>query len=268
MRINSFLDFCSLTWRDQLTIMQKINKKTGFKGFFLIGTFRSGKDSFGTILKKYNKRTRTLSFAQPIRETIPKFAELFNRPEILEEGDEQRRFLQIFGTEIGRDIINQNIWVDALISRFDPHYTTIVTDTRFDNEATPLLNAGLIPIGIYTDPVSVIQRTVASGKGTAETVPAKLLHRSEALPYAIKSCPFTICNDSTTSFEEFRNSCLLVSQYAQAMVEDDIYQEKCGELSAISIKANLAKSFFETYLAKIQEQDKMLNQPSCSTSVV
>lgn len=251
MKINSFIDFCSLTWRDQLTIMQQINKKKGFKGFFLIGTFRSGKDSFGTILKEHDKRTRTLSFAQPIRDTIPKFAELFDKPELLEEGDEQRKFLQIFGTEIGREIINQNIWVDALIARLDPHYTTIVTDTRFDNEATPLLNAGLVPIGIYTDPASVIKRTVESGKGTAESVPQKLLHKSERLPYMIKSCPFTICNDSTTSFEDFKKHCILVSTYAQVMVEDDCYQEKAGELSAISTGAELSKSLFESYLAKI-----------------
>lgn len=51
---------------------------------------------------------------------------------------EVRRFLQVIGTEAGRMLLGENVWVDLLQKRFpdltDPDSLYVITDCRFDNE--------------------------------------------------------------------------------------------------------------------------------------
>jgi hypothetical protein len=51
---------------------------------------------------------------------------------------EVRRLLQVFGTEVGRMLFGENVWVDLLTKRFpdisDPDVRYVITDCRFDNE--------------------------------------------------------------------------------------------------------------------------------------
>lgn len=56
-----------------------------------------------------------------------------------------RQFLQILGTEAGRDKIHTNIWVNALMSGYQPDMNWIITDVRFPNEAESVkANGGLL----------------------------------------------------------------------------------------------------------------------------
>lgn len=53
--------------------------------------------------------------------------------------DEIRRHLQTYGTEMGRDVYGENIWVDAMIYWIQTYYDRgvkrfIITDVRFENE--------------------------------------------------------------------------------------------------------------------------------------
>lgn len=57
-------------------------------------------------------------------------------------GPEVRRLLQRFGTEVGRNILGQNIWVDATFMVTDVTKNYIVTDCRFRNEAMGILRQG------------------------------------------------------------------------------------------------------------------------------
>lgn len=57
-------------------------------------------------------------------------------------GTHIRKYLQRFGTEVGRDLLGQNIWVDATFAVTDVTKDYIVTDCRFNNEAKGILSRG------------------------------------------------------------------------------------------------------------------------------
>lgn len=59
-----------------------------------------------------------------------------------------RRLLQRLGTEGGRDILGENIWVDTAFSRSAMHTHRIFTDVRFSNEADRILDGGGILVRI------------------------------------------------------------------------------------------------------------------------
>lgn len=115
----------------------------------------SGKDTAARVLVDEYGFTK-VAFADPIREallilnpwvayaaeygTIP-LAELIqdagwdwaknNIPEV-------RRLMQTFGSEVGRSLLGENVWVDLLLSRYPDlfHAETryVITDCRFENE--------------------------------------------------------------------------------------------------------------------------------------
>jgi hypothetical protein len=47
---------------------------------------------------------------------------------------EIRRMLQVIGTEVGREMIDQNVWVDAAFKGLDKDKKYVFTDLRFENE--------------------------------------------------------------------------------------------------------------------------------------
>lgn len=49
--------------------------------------------------------------------------------------DDIRRLLQRLGTEVGRNILGENIWVDATLAKMEPGKRYVITDCRFPNEA-------------------------------------------------------------------------------------------------------------------------------------
>ena len=70
-----------------------------------------------------------------------------------------RILLQLLGTECGRNIIHPNIWVNALMSKYKPYYTSyhdgielfpnwIITDVRFNNELQAVKDKGGISIRV------------------------------------------------------------------------------------------------------------------------
>ncbi len=55
---------------------------------------------------------------------------------------EIRRLLQRLGTEVGRNLIGENVWVDAAFAKMKPGGKYVVTDVRFPNEAQAILDHG------------------------------------------------------------------------------------------------------------------------------
>lgn len=57
---------------------------------------------------------------------------------------ELRRTLQRIGTEVGRNLIGKNVWVNATLSRIERECSLgdniVITDTRFPNEAEVVTN--------------------------------------------------------------------------------------------------------------------------------
>jgi hypothetical protein len=53
-------------------------------------------------------------------------------------GKHIRKYLQRFGTEVGRELLGDNIWVEATLIDLDRTKNYVVTDCRFLNEATAI----------------------------------------------------------------------------------------------------------------------------------
>ena len=57
-------------------------------------------------------------------------------------GSEIRSLLQKLGTEAGRNVMGENIWVDATLAGLDPQGKYVITDCRFPNEARAVQESG------------------------------------------------------------------------------------------------------------------------------
>lgn len=135
----------------------------------LSGYAQSGKDSIGAILVKNYGFTR-YAFADALKEmayqlnpivvtsideNIPlgvdtnlyvkntRLQDVVNNNgwEDAKKLPEIRRLLQVLGTEAGRKILGENIWVDTVLNKVKDK-NVVITDCRFPNEAKALKNSG------------------------------------------------------------------------------------------------------------------------------
>ena len=53
-----------------------------------------------------------------------------------------RRFLQLVGTEFGRNLIHPHLWVRACFRRIQRHERVVISDCRFSNEARAIRERG------------------------------------------------------------------------------------------------------------------------------
>jgi hypothetical protein len=132
----------------------------------LIGLNGSGKSTVASILEqKYNFNID--SFAKPVKD-IASIIFNWNREKLdgmteesrkwREEKDEEwskilnkditpRMILQMIGTEFGRDMLGENIWIESLKKRSE-NKNIVISDVRFVNEAEDIKNSGGILIRI------------------------------------------------------------------------------------------------------------------------
>lgn len=118
----------------------------------LSGYARSGKDAIATILSDFGWERR--AFADAIRDVVYSLNPLVSGPLRLQqvvdllgwEGakgqyPEVRRLLQYMGTDVGRNFLGENVWVNMVLSSLgDGNY--VITDCRFPNEADAIRAAG------------------------------------------------------------------------------------------------------------------------------
>ena len=118
----------------------------------VLGVIGSGKGSVGDIIENYS--FEMISFASHLKDVT---SVMFGWDRKLLEGDtaESRDFrekidpfwskklnreftprlaLQLMGTEVGRNVFGQNLWIHALENKIDKDENYIVTDVRFQNE--------------------------------------------------------------------------------------------------------------------------------------
>jgi deoxynucleotide monophosphate kinase-like protein len=55
---------------------------------------------------------------------------------------EIRQLMQRLGTEAGRNILGENIWVDTTMAKARGYENVVITDVRFPNEANAITTAG------------------------------------------------------------------------------------------------------------------------------
>ena len=151
------------------------------------GQAGSGKTTLAEAICRRDDRFRRFSFATPLKETahlwfgIPvveqdkkeakeKLIEGFEK-----EGLTLRRFLQMLGTEIGRDMVAEDIWVRLLFRRVLLAKAThiVIDDLRYENEMQAIVNRG------EEEKVSIV-KLVREGLGKP------MGHRSEDLSWESK----------------------------------------------------------------------------------
>lgn len=121
----------------------------------------SGKDTVASILAEYGYNR--VAFADILRDALyilnpvilsDSYGRDFRLKEIVDEigwdaakrsYDEIRRMLQVLGTEVGRELIGQDVWVDAAFKKLDADKRYVFTDLRFKNEHQAIdQNLGLL----------------------------------------------------------------------------------------------------------------------------
>jgi hypothetical protein len=120
----------------------------------LCGLAGSGKDEVAAILSREH-RFAVIAFAGPIYQAVSEITglspqELKDRA-IKEEpipwlGKSPRELLQTLGTEWGREMVSQDIWITIALRRARQYegssWNVAITDVRFENEAEAIRDAG------------------------------------------------------------------------------------------------------------------------------
>lgn len=113
----------------------------------LSGYARSGKDEVAKILiGHFGYQRRAL--ADPIRDALFELNPLIADNMRLQEAlslhgwdltkrifPEVRRLLQVFGTEFGRGMISEDVWVELTMRGVRPEDRIVISDIRYPNEA-------------------------------------------------------------------------------------------------------------------------------------
>jgi hypothetical protein len=119
----------------------------------LSGYAQSGKDTVAELLC-LNYNFKRISFALPIRDAVftlnpllsdnSRVEDLVNEYgwEVAKANPEVRRLLQVFGTEVGRNLFGENFWIDQAFKRADEYERVIFSDVRFPNEAHAIEQKG------------------------------------------------------------------------------------------------------------------------------
>lgn len=122
----------------------------------LCGYKRSGKDTIANCFRRLGYTQ--LAFATPIKlmlETLFEYANV-NEKLVAEclnghrkdfalgtlQACSSRHAMQTLGTEWGRNLIGQDLWVDILFDRAQSYDKVVISDVRFDNEVVALHKHG------------------------------------------------------------------------------------------------------------------------------
>lgn len=122
-----------------------------------IGAIGAGKSTAASIFTAGNQFKR-ISFADPLKSMLNglglSYEDLYGTeketPSLLLSGKTPRFAMQTLGTEWGRDIISQELWVNAWLHRVSCNVEagTVVDDMRFANEYSAVRSLGGIVVKI------------------------------------------------------------------------------------------------------------------------
>lgn len=114
------------------------------KGVAFVGPLRAGKSTMARYFRAYDQWSSLLSFAGALKEEVAEAVATnpSDRRRILgemadpNEKHKWRKLLQLWGTEIRRDMYGENYWVDKVEEQLidNPHLYFWSDDCRFPNE--------------------------------------------------------------------------------------------------------------------------------------
>lgn len=160
----------------------------------IIGKLQSGKTTLANLIAQENKNSHLTAFADPLKEMLFK-AGLCSIEELWGKKTEfSRLMMQKIGTEIFRDQVSKNFWVDKMKERLDNilldygrKSTIIIHDVRFLSEAELI---------ICKYPKSILIRIVRNSDLEQNS------HRSETEQDKIEA---TITIDNNGTIDDLRN---------------------------------------------------------------
>lgn len=127
----------------------------------LSGCKEVGKDTAAQIL--ISRGYHRIAFADPLRRialAIDPFIVGIIKPirltelvaidgwDVAKQQPEVRRLLQRIGTEAGREVLGDDVWVEAADREAAAHDRVVFTDVRFDNEASYIRRNGGVVVKI------------------------------------------------------------------------------------------------------------------------
>lgn len=137
----------------------------------LCGAAGSGKDTVAGHLA-INHKFKVLAFASPLYEavavitglTVNELRDRSRKEEKIEWlGKSPRELLQLLGTEFGRNMIRDDIWVKRAMLAVDAAPgDCVITDVRFDNEAQAIREAGGVVIEVVRPNGKCLKQEAAS----------------------------------------------------------------------------------------------------------
>lgn len=124
----------------------------------LSGYAQSGKDTAAEILCLNFYFTRK-SFADPMRDALYRLNPIISTAfandgqrladyvdelgwDEAKQLPEVRRLLQVFGTEVGRNMFGENFWIDQAFKQIEDNDRVVIADVRFPNEADAIKQRG------------------------------------------------------------------------------------------------------------------------------
>lgn len=108
----------------------------------LISTYDFTRHSFAASMKEAMYRLNPIVHTDnigPIR--YQALVDVYGLDTVKETYPEVRRLLQVFGTEVGREMFGENFWVDLVLSNLRSFHT-VISDVRFTNEADAIRAKG------------------------------------------------------------------------------------------------------------------------------
>jgi hypothetical protein len=124
----------------------------------LSGWARSGKDTVADYLVE-NEGSTKVSFSAPMKEAMYRLNPRITVNEVVntalrvgidvygweglkERSPDIRGLLQRFGTEVGREMFDENFWVDYALNSIEDGSKVVISDVRYPNEADAIRELG------------------------------------------------------------------------------------------------------------------------------
>lgn len=146
----------------------------------IAGPARSGKDIFASFLIAQHNGCYTYSFADPMRRMLKvglgidlneEYWQAHKEEEIAAIGKSPRQLLQTLGTEWGRNMVYQDLWLLIAKQEFlNRGPGMIITDVRFANEAQWIRSVGGQVIHIVRENAAKVSPHISEAGVTNETV--------------------------------------------------------------------------------------------------
>ena len=191
------------------------------------GYARHGKDTVAAVLARELGYTR-VALADRMKELMLRLDPFIGNPEqdrlsdSIEHGGweyaktdpEVRRLLQVFGTEVGREGLGQDVWIEALAKSTKGFYGNerkiVIPDIRFSNEAAFIRR-------MHGEVWGVSRPDFDNGLGVNGT------HASERdIPLLLRGAEFTFVNAASSAaefkdiaFRGIKNRAAIVTQFLE-----------------------------------------------------